>query len=159
MAYDGILILTHSIIVKMVKIGDFERVRFSICGCSHRDYGRMIPNLENFARLDRDRVPPGYAGGCFCARHEREFSALHSFYLLLLLLLYCYCRISHFWCFVCSCISWCSSFSKKKKKEWVSEFRSFMGKMKIVSPLMKILNLNFVVAQKNFSKRKRVCVR
>jgi len=83
MAYDGILILTHSIIVKMVKIGDFERVRFSICGCSHRDYGRMIPNLENFARLDRDRVPPGYAGGCFCARHEREFSALHSFYLLL----------------------------------------------------------------------------
>ena len=116
MAYDGILILTHSIIVKMVKIGDFERVRFSICGCSHRDYGRMIPNLENFARLDRDRVPPGYAGGCFCARHEREFSALHSFYLLLLLLLYCYCRISHFWCFVCSCISWCSSFSKKKKK-------------------------------------------
>ena len=77
MAYDGILILTHSIIVKMVKIGDFKRVRFSICGCSHRDYGRMIPNLENLARLDRDRVPPGYAGGCFCARHEREFSALH----------------------------------------------------------------------------------
>ena len=115
MAYDGILILTHSIIVKMVKIGDFERVRFSICGCSHRDYGRMIPNLENFARLDRDRVPPGYAGGCFCARHEREFSALHSFYLLLLL--YCYCRISHFWCFVCSCISWCSSFSKKKENK------------------------------------------
>ena len=27
-----------------------------------------------------------------------------------------------------------------------------MGKMKIVSPLMKILNLNFVVAQRTFQK-------
>ena len=135
----------------MVKIGDFERVRFSICGCSHRDYGRMIPNLENFARLDRDRVPPGYAGGCFCARHEREFSALHSFYLLLLLL-YCYCRISHFWCFVCSCISWCSSFSKRKKRVSIG-IPKFYGKYEvIVSPLMKILNLNFVVAQRTFQK-------
>ena len=50
---------------------------------------------------------------------------------------------------------------KKEKKRVSIGIPKFYGKdedslenMKIVSPLMKILNLNFVVAQKNFSKRK-----
>jgi hypothetical protein len=40
----------------------------------------MIPNLENLAGLDRGRVPPGYAGGRLSVMHEREFSAVHSFF-------------------------------------------------------------------------------
>ena len=31
-----------------------------IRGRATEDCGRMIPNLENLAGLDRDRVPPGY---------------------------------------------------------------------------------------------------